>query len=600
MEKQRSILSHVRRVVTIGVILLVLLLELVSVYSIDKALTLDTHNEIVMEAENGRLFIDSWLSKKMTGTELLAESFVVKGNLSDGEVQDFLKKAAALDGDIMNYYLCRRGVPYVVYNGGIFELDPTSRGWWKEAWAKKATIITNAYVDANSGAVVVSVATPFILKDVEAIVLADIKLETLVKNLQNLPDENLSVFLAGSDGTIIVHNDKKYCMQPDGSATKITDVYNVSINNKAIQTIKDKAGEEHYAALSKVERNGWTLGAYLPKAYMTQRIVTAVGVNVVIALLAGVVGIIYLGVILKRKLGAVVQETNQSVGEIVDAVNSVSAVIEETTTSMDVQTDSILRIGTDCNVITEASAAVAQQARGMSVKSSEIVAKIDDLAPRMQAAKQASLNSFANSQLKLQAAIKEAECIKEITSISDAINGIAFQTTILALNASVESARAGAAGRGFAVVAEEIRKLSEETNQEIQKIGNLADRLLGAVNTLSKESTASMNKLSGDIEKAYETVDKLAAEYVESTQYFNTISAELGDSSQRLFTSVKTVAESIENINASQKNVNIAMDSASRSMQNIATDAMAVKTEVETVFAAADSAPGETAEGKKA
>jgi methyl-accepting chemotaxis protein len=61
----------------------------------------------------------------------------------------------------------------------------------------------------------------------------------------------------------------------------------------------------------------------------------------------------------------------------------------------------------------------------------------------------------------------KAEGMTEIVSI---VSSIAKQINLLALNASIEAARAGDAGRGFAVVAEEVRRLSTETNQAVEEI----------------------------------------------------------------------------------------------------------------------------------
>ena len=85
------------------------------------------------------------------------------------------------------------------------------------------------------------------------------------------------------------------------------------------------------------------------------------------------------------------------------------------------------------------------------------------------------------------------ETLTKASSIVKVIEGISSKTDLLALNASIEAARAGQAGKGFAVVADDVSKLSEKTQNSIEDVQNVLMTIQEHLNQISKEVDQGKN-----------------------------------------------------------------------------------------------------------
>ncbi|WP_122075775.1 methyl-accepting chemotaxis protein [Pseudophaeobacter sp. EL27] len=113
-----------------------------------------------------------------------------------------------------------------------------------------------------------------------------------------------------------------------------------------------------------------------------------------------------------------------------------------------------------------------------------------------------------------------------IAKIISMIEDVAFQTSLLALNAGVEAARAGEAGRGFAVVASEVRSLahrSAEAAQEINDLITTSEKEVAEGVKLVGQTGTSLEEILTMVEEVVDKVNEIAETTVEQSQSINQV-----------------------------------------------------------------------------
>ena len=142
-----------------------------------------------------------------------------------------------------------------------------------------------------------------------------------------------------------------------------------------------------------------------------------------------------------------------------------------------------------------------------------------------------AMNVIQSSINSLQESIDEVgTASSEINNIVSMIGEIADETNLLALNASIEAARAGDAGRGFAVVASEIGSLADDSNKSVQKIQGLIDQVTSLVAETVEKAKQSVDEISSSSElvnQAVNTFDTIYDNIINANHVVNNMASSM-------------------------------------------------------------------------
>lgn len=181
----------------------------------------------------------------------------------------------------------------------------------------------------------------------------------------------------------------------------------------------------------------------------------------------------------------------------------------------------------------------------------------------------------------LNKAIEDSKSIDQINNLTSNILNISEQTTLLALNASIEAARAGSAGKGFAVVASEIGHLADESSETASHIQTINSVIVEAVHNLASHANDLIEYLNSSILYDFEDFVTAGGEYKQNATYIEQVMEQFTLRTDALKNSVSEIANSIDSISTAIDEGTNGVASTADSVQELAADIENISKEIE-------------------
>ncbi len=212
---------------------------------------------------------------------------------------------------------------------------------------------------------------------------------------------------------------------------------------------------------------------------------------------------------------------------------------------------------------------IAEVSEKNSEMSEEIAGRAKNLQITTNQAIERTRNIYSGLKEKTDSAVLGLKAVDKINDLTEAISEISDQTSLLALNASIEAARAGDAGRGFAVVATEISNLAAKSLENVKDINDIISEINVAVKNLSNAMEETSDFLEKNVLADYDGFNDIGDQYLKDADVFKVSMEKISEEINVLNESITEIVSGLENIEGTMSETSLGVNDIAEKTSNV-------------------------------